>query len=190
MSRQAKTFTTPAEYLAFERACEYKNEYFDGEIVAMTGASRRHNLIPLNVGAQLHAQLRDRPCETYVSDMRVRVPDTNLYTYPDVVVVCGVPQFEDEHVDTLLNPTLIAEALSRSTASYHRVVKFGYYRALESLAEYLLIAQEEYRVEHYTKRPDGRWLLADARSLEATVELASVQCLLALTDVYEKVSPA
>src|SRR5438477_4792045 len=100
MSRQAKTFVTPEEYLALERQAEHKSEYYDGEIFAMTGASRKHNLITTNILGSLWQQLKGKPCEVYPSDMRVRVPSANLYTYPDVVVVCGEPQFEDEHVDT------------------------------------------------------------------------------------------
>src|SRR5918997_1049049 len=123
MSRKPKTFVTTEEYLAFERAAEYKNEYFDGEIVAMTGASRRHNLINVNVLSELHGQLRRAPCEVYPSEMRVRIPAANLYTYPDVTVVCGEPKFEDDYVDTLLNPTLIVEVLSKSTAMYDRTQK-------------------------------------------------------------------
>ncbi|MFN2454797.1 MAG: Uma2 family endonuclease [Pyrinomonadaceae bacterium] len=187
MSTQSKTYLTPEEYLAFERKAETKSEYFDGEVFAMTGASRKHNLIVLNVAAELRAQLRKRECETYVNDMRVRIPATNIYTYPDVVVVCGKPEFEDTGVDTLLNPTLIVEVLSKSTAAYDATAKFGYYRTLESFAEYLLIAQNERRVEQYTRQTDGRWLLTDIRSPDAIIELASTQTTLALPDVYDKV---
>lgn len=187
MSRQAKTFVTPDEYLALERRAEYKNEYFDGEVFAMVGASRKHNLINTNVVSELHRQLRGKPCEVYPSDMRVRIPSANVYTYPDAVVVCGEPRFEDAEVDTLLNPTVIVEVLSRSTASYDRTVKFGLYRTLESLAEYLLIAQNDFRVEHYVRQPDGRWTLTDIRAPEASVELDSIQCSPLLRDIYEKV---
>ena len=188
MSRQAKTYVTPAEYLAYERSAEYKNEYFDGEVFAMNGASRRHNLISINVGAELRAQLRGGDCETYVSDMRVRIPTANTYTYPDVAVACGEPRFEDAEVDTLLNPVLLVEVLSKSTASYDRRVKFDHYRTLESLAEYLLISQDEYHVTQHVKQADGRWLLTDIRGREGRVELASVACTLALSEVYERVS--
>ncbi len=187
MSSQPKTDLTPEEYLTFERQSETKSEYFDGEIFAMTGASRKHNLIATNIVISLGQQLKGRPCEIYSSDMRVRIPATNLYTYPDVVVVCGEPEFEDEYVDTLLNPTLLVEVLSKSTASYDATVKFGYYRTLESLMEYLLIAQNERRVEQYTRQADGRWLLTDIRSPDAVIELTSTQTSLALPDVYDKV---
>lgn len=189
MSRQTKTtHVTPADYLDFERAAEYKNEYFDGEIFAMTGASRKHNLIATNILGSLWQQFRGRPCEVYPSDMRVRVPSANLYTYPDVVAVCGEPQFEDEQVDTLLNPTLLVEVLSKSTAAYDRSFKSGHYRTIESLAEYLLVAQTEHRVERYTRRTDESWVLTDFRTLEGTIELSSVQCQLAMREIYDKVT--
>ncbi len=188
MSSQPKTRLTPEEYLAAERDAEYKSAYLDGEILAMTGASRGHNLIAVNIVGELRQQLRGRPCELYTSDMRVRTPSTGLYTYPDVVVVCGEPQFEDDYVDTLLNPTLIIEVLSASTEAYDRGRKFGYYRIIESLSEYLLVSQDEYRIEKYVKQADGRWLLSDYRTPEEAVELPSIQCTLALSEVYDKVS--
>ena len=190
MSRKPNTFVRTEEYLAFERAAEYKNEYFDGEIVAMTGASRRHNLINVNVLSEFRGQLKKAPCEVYPSEMRVRIPAANLYTYPDVTVVCGEPEFEDDYVDTLLNPTLVVEVLSKSTASYDRTLKSSYYRTLESLKEYLLISQDEYKVEQYVRQQGGRWLLTDIVSLEGRVELASVPCALELREVYHKVNPA
>lgn len=187
MSSRPTTYLTPEEYLAAERRNEYRSEYLDGEMVAMTGASRRHNLITFNIAGELHRQLRGRPCEAYTSDMRVRLPSGRAYVYPDVVVVCGEPEFEDDYVDTLLNPAVIIEVLSDSTERYDRGKKFGLYRTIESLAEYLLVAQDERRIEQYSKQPDGRWLLADYRSPEDLAGLTSVGCTLALRDVYEKV---
>jgi Uma2 family endonuclease len=186
MSSQPKIYLTPEEYLAIERKAEERHEYVDGEMVAMTGASRKHNVIVFNISREISQQLKGRPCEGYASDMRVRVPSTRLYTYPDVVVVCGEPQFEDDSVDTLTNPTLVIEVLSESTELYDRGKKFGFYRTIESLAEYLLVAQDEYKVEQYVKQSDERWLLSDYRSLEDVVELASIQCQLALREAYDK----
>ena len=123
----------------------------------------------------------------YANDMRVRVPSTRLYTYPDVAVVFDEPQFEDDYLDTLLNPTLIIEVLSESTEAYDRGKKFRFYRAIESLAEYLLVAQDEYRIEQYVKQPDGRWLLSESRSADDLLELVSIQCQLSLKEVYDKV---
>ena len=188
MSSQPKTYLTPEEYLAIERKAEYKSEYFNGEMFAMTGASRKHNLIALNIGGELRQQLKGKPCEAYVNDMRVRIPRTRLYTYPDVVVVCGEPEFEDDFIDTLLNPTLIVEVLSESTESYDRGKKSSYYRTVQSLAEYLLVSQDEYKVEQYVKQADGRWLLTDIRSPEGVVELTSIPCVLALKEVYDRVT--
>ncbi len=187
MSSQATTYLTPEEYLALERQDEYKNEYFNGEMIPMTGASRKHNLIVTNLLRELSQQLKDQSCEVYPSDMRVRVHATGLYVYPDIVVVCGEPQLEDAFFDTLLNPTLLIEVLSESTESHDRGKKFSDYRTVESLAEYLLIAQNECNVEQYVKQADGRWLLSDLRSLTDKVELASVPCALALSEVYHKV---
>ena len=187
MSTRPTTYLTPEEYLAAERRAEHKSEYVDGEMVAMTGASRRHNLIAINIAREISQQLKGRPCEGYASDMRVRVPSTRLYTYPDVVV-CDEPKFEDDYVDTLLNPTLILEILSEPTELYDRGKKFGFYRTIETLAEYLLVAQDECRIEQYVRQPDGRWLLSDYRSLEDVVDLPSIQCQLALSEVYDKVA--
>jgi Uma2 family endonuclease len=183
-----KKFMTPEEYLDFERASQTKHEYFAGEIFAMAGASENHNLIVMSAGANLYAQLRKRPCKAYASDMRVKTRSTVLYTYPDISVVCGEPQFEDAEVDTLLNPTVIIEVLSPSTESYDRGKKFQHYRTLESLQEYLLIAQDEPHIEHYVRQPDHQWLLSEAQGMEASLELPFIECTLALADVYEKVT--
>ena len=151
MVSQPTHFYTPAEYLALEREADHKSEYLAGEIFALAGASEAHNTITLNFAAALHAQLRGRPCRVFANDLRVRVQASGLYTYPDVLALCGERRFEDAHRDTLLNPTLIGEVLSPSTEAYDRGKQFGHYRRLESLIDYLLIAQDEVRVEHYTR---------------------------------------
>ena len=120
--------------------------------------------------------------------MRVKVSATGLYTYPDLVVVCGEPRFEDQHVDTLLNPTLIVEVLSDSTEAYDRGKKFGYYRTVKTLAEYLLVTQDQYRVEQYAKQLDGGWMFSEASGLEGIVNLGSIRCAVALREVYDRVS--
>src|SRR6267378_902604 len=188
MSSQIKTYISPKEYLRLERQSEYKSEYLNGEIFAMSGASRKHNLITGNIGSEFNQQLRGKPCEAYISDMRVKVTATGLYTYPDVIVVCGEPKFEDKYVDTLLNPTLLVEVLSPSTERYDRIAKSSYYRTLDSLAEHLLVAQDQHRVEQYVEQADSQWLLFDYRSLDNVVELPSIGCSLALRDVYDKVT--
>jgi len=187
MSQQLKPYISPQEYLRLERQAEYKSEYLNGEIFAMSGASRKHNLLTLNIGGSLNQQLRGRACEAYTSDMRVKVSVTGLYTYPDVVVVCGEPHFEDDYLDTLSNPTVLIEVLSKSTERYDRIAKSSYYRTLDSLAEHLLVAQDEVRLEQYVRNPDGSWLLLDYRSLDDVAELKSIGCSLTLRDVYDKV---
>lgn len=178
---------TPEEYLTLERKAEYKSQYYDGKIFAMAGASRRHNLIAVNIASEMRARLRGRPCEVYGSDMRVKVSPTGLYTYPDVVVVCGEPRFEDDHEDTLLNPTLIVEVLSPSTEDYDRGRKFAHYRQIGSLAEYVLVAQEKHHVERFRRQETGEWLLWETDRPDDTVSLASIGSELALVEVYDKV---
>jgi Uma2 family endonuclease len=187
MSSQANKRYTAEEYLALERQAECKSEYYAGDIFAMAGASRWHNLIVANVVGELSQQRKGRPCATYPSNMRVKISPTGLYTYPDVTVVCGEAQFEDTQQDTLLNPTLIVEVLSESTEAYDRGGKFAHYRKLASLMEYVLIAQTKPHVEHYVRQPDNRWLLAEADGLHQTLHLPSIDCHLALAEVYDKV---
>jgi Uma2 family endonuclease len=177
---------TPEEYLAIERAADFKSEYVDGFIIAMSGARREHNLIAGNLGGELRAQLKARPCETYLSDMRVLVSQTGLYTYPDVTVVCGEPLFLDDTRDNLLNPMVIVEVLSPSTKSYDRGKKFEHYRRLDSLREYVLVAQDEVLVEHYLRQGDD-WLPTVLRSLDDTLSLVSIDCHVSLREVYARI---
>jgi Uma2 family endonuclease len=176
MASHRKHLYTPEEYLALERKAAYKSEYYAGEIFVMSGASREHNIIVANVTTLLNTQLENRDCEVYASNMRVRTPDTTFYTYPDVTVVCGEPQFEDESVDTLSNPTLIVEVLSPSTETYDRTKKFADYRKITPLNEYILIAQQECRVTQYIRQSYGIWLFQEASRLEETLRLASIDC--------------
>ena len=179
-------FVSPEEYLERERRADYKSEYFAGEIMAMAGAKRKHNLVSSNVSASLTAQLRDEPCEVYSNDMRVQADGEKQYSYPDVVVVCGEPQFRDGREDTLLNPTVVVEVLSPSTEARDRGEKFLRYRQIESLTDYVLIAQNERRVEQFTKQSDGLWRLVETFDA-GEVRLDSVGCTLALDDIYNKV---
>ena len=187
MALQPEPRLTPADYLAFERRTDYKSEYLDGEIFAMVGASEPHNLIVANVIRELGNQLKKRPCKVYPSDMRVKVSPTGLYTYPDVTVLCGQAQFDDERRDTLLNPTLIIEVLSDSTEGYDRGKKFEHYRKLESLAEYVLIAQDRCHIEAYRRQPNGQWLLVEATDPQSRIPLPAIDGELVLAEVYDKV---
>lgn len=187
MSSQPKPYLTAEQYLARERTAAYKSEYFRGEVFAMAGASPTHVLIVSNIVAALHGQLRRRPCTVYSTDLRVKAEASGLYTYPDVVVVCGDLQFDDDRQDTLRNPTLILEVLSESTKDYDRGGKFAQYRKIPSFAEYVLVAQDEYHVEHFVKQAEVGWFLTETNRREDTLTLSSIQCTLSLSDVYEKV---
>ena len=187
MSSQPKPYLTSEEYLILEREAETKSEYYNGEIFAMAGASRVHSQVSANIIIALGTRLKGRPCIVYGSDMRVRVTPTGLYTYPDVVVVCGKARFEDKHTDTLINPQVLVEVVSPSTEAYDRGTKFAYYRTLESLTDYVLVSQDFLLIEHYTRQPDNRWLLTAYEGLEAVAVLSSIDCELPLAEVYDKV---
>jgi Uma2 family endonuclease len=181
---------TAEQYLAADRLAAEKSEYLNGEVFAMSGASERHNLIVTNVVRELSAQLKKKPCKVYPSDMRVRVRESNLYVYPDVTVVCDQAEFDDDNRDILLNPTVIIEVLSKMTEAYDRGEKFAHYRRLRSLKEYVLVAQDSTLLERYTRRGEGDWLLSDARLVDDRVTLASIDCVLSLAEVYDKVDRA
>jgi Uma2 family endonuclease len=184
MSSQRTTFISPEEYLAQERLAERKSEYFQGEIFAMSGASSQHVWIVANLMYELGRQLRGKPCRISASDLRLRVTPAGLYTYPDVMVVCGEPRYADDRTDTLLNPVLIIEVLSKSTRGYDRGEKFQFCRTLPSLLEYLTISQEGPHIEHWTRQRENHWDFVDLDDLGQNVELSSIGCVLPLAEVY------
>jgi Uma2 family endonuclease len=187
VSTQAKVRITPEEYLEIERAAEFRSEYLNGEMFPMPGATFKHNLITTNVVVQLSMAFVDRPCLVVSTDMRIKVPSTGLFTYPDVIAPCSQPQLEGDHEDILLNPQLIVEVLSPSTESYDRGKKFAHYRTIESLLEYVLISQTECRVERFTRQNDGEWLYSEATDLNGSIELKSIACRLNLASIYYRV---
>ncbi len=193
MSNALKTRLTPDEYLAIERAADRKSEYWNGEMFALAGASERHGAIVANLVGELRAALKGRPCKVYANDLRLQVAPTGLHTYPDVLVICGSPDFSDDVKDMIRNPKLIVEVLSPSTEDYDRGRKFAHYRTLPSLVEYLVVAQNRPAVERYTRelespeRPGPRWVLTDTSGLEGFVHLVSIDADLALREVYDKV---
>ena len=182
----AQKYLTPSEYLAWERKQPFKNEYHNGRIVAMSGASRAHNRITVDITVQLSNQLVGKECEVFAGDMRVRTSPTISYFYPDVIVVCGEPRFEDDAFDTLLNPILVVEVLSPSTAAYDRGEKFEHYKQLTSLQAYILVSQDRIRVEHY-RRQGTRWLHNTFQRLEDVLSLASIECEVPLRAIYRRV---
>lgn len=182
-------YWTLDEYLIFDRASQQKHEYLDGRVYDMVGGSEAHNVIIGNTFASLHSQLRRKPCKVYVESMRVVTP-SKLATFPDVIVVCGDVQLKDDHRDTLLNPTVIIEVLSPSTAFYDRGAKWAEYKTIPSLRDYLLIKQDEAEIEHFSRTADTEWTDNSVirRGLDQVFEIPSITAVLALSDVYEKIN--
>ncbi len=181
------TYITPEVYIALERRAKVKSEYIHGEILAMSGASRAHNLITVDVTTELNIQSRSHGCEVYSGDMRVRTSRTGSYFYPDVVVVCDKPRFEDNVFDTLLNPTLVVEVLSPSTEVYDRGEKFAHYQELTSLREYILVSQDRIHVEHY-RLMETQWVQKAFHAPEDVLTLNAIECKLPLRDIYARVT--
>lgn len=180
-------YLSPEQYLIQERKSDDKHEYYAGEIFALTRASQQHNLIIGNMISELSLQLKKCVGTVYACAMRAKIAQVGLYTYPDVVVVCGKAEFEDKEQDTLLNPTVVVEVLSKSTEAYDRGTKFKNYCTLSSLTEYILIAQDAYHIEHYVRQTDNQWLLSEVDDPDGLVELPTIQCYLLLNEVYDKV---
>jgi len=187
MSIQPKKNYTEAEYLELERAAEFKSEFYKGEIFAMSGASLQHILIVSNIVASLHQQLKNKKCSVYANDLRIAVKKNTLYTYPDVIVVCGEPELLDDKKDTVTNPKIIIEVLSKSTEQYDRVKKFELYRELDSLEEYLLVSQNEFRVEQFTKQNSLQWLFSEVTKKTDSIKIQTIEAELSVEDIYEKV---
>nr|WP_103016498.1 Uma2 family endonuclease [Salinibacter ruber] len=173
------------EYLERERAApQERHEYIDGWVVRVSGASIEHNFIVSNLNRELGNQLRETDCRVTTNDLRVTFPSLDKYAYPDVVAFCGEPELEEEHLDMLYNPTLIVEVLSPTTEDYDHGKKFSRYRRIDTLQEYLLVAQDAPHVEHYVRQDDGSWRLTDTDGLDATITLPSIEAELPLDEVY------
>jgi len=179
---------TPAEYLRIERAALYRSEYFAGEMFAMAGGTPPHSLIAMNIGGELREALKGKPCAAYNSDLRIRVSASGLYTYPDISVICGELQFDDDKRDTVFNPTLIVEVLSDSTEGYDRGKKFDHYRQIPSLQEYVLVWQDSPKLERFMRSPDGTWNLTIVGGLDQQLVLPSIGVTLKLAEVFDRVA--
>jgi hypothetical protein len=186
MASLPNTLLTEEEYLAIERAAEFKSEFHDGQMYAMSGGSFNHSVLGARIISLLSSQVR-KACRVLNSDMRVRIQSTGLYTYPDCSVVCGEPQFFRDQQDVLVNPILVVEVLSPSTENFDRGKKFASYRTIPSLREYLLVHQDERHVEHFSQQPDGNWLLIDHMGEDATVSIATLSVQLPLSALYASV---
>lgn len=189
MTAVAIKMYTEQEYLELERAAEYKSEYYRGEIFAMSGASRYHNRITENLSIEIGGFLKGKSCQSFSRDMRVHIPENTLYTYPDLIIVCGKPEFLDNQTDTLLNPSVIIEVLSPSTEGYDQGKKFQLYRSLRTLTEYVLIDSQEVRAEVFRKGSNGVWTLAsEADNLEGSIHIGHIDLTLKMADIYAQVN--
>ena len=188
MSSASKTKFTVAEYLAIERKSESKHEFFDGDIFAMTGGTPAHSLIASNFIREAGNALKDRPCVVFTSDLRVKVNATGLYTYPDITIVCGEQRFDDDQRDTLINPTIVVEVLSKSTASYDRGTKSKHFRKIDSLQALIFIEQDCPAVELYRRQPDGNWILTDATELTDSIAIEPIGICIPLAEIYRNVT--
>ena len=179
---------TEREYLVIERAADFKSEFFDGEVFAMAGGTPQHSLIATNLARELGNRLKSGNGVPYNADLRIKIEATGLCTYPDLSVICGPLQFAAGTDDTVLNPTLLVEVLSDSTEAYDRGKRFEHYRQIPACQEYLLVSQQEARIEQFIRQTDGRWLLNEAAGLKATQELPSLRISISLAEVFANVS--
>lgn len=187
MALPHSTTYSEQDYLTLDQASDIKYEYAAGEVFAMSGATRVHNLIVSNVHLSLGNQLLDRPCEIYMADMRVQVRASGSYRYPDICIVCDPPEFADTQPESLLNPTVLIEVISDSSAVTDRIQKLDEYRRIPSLQEYLLISQDRPRIERYQRQDDLNWLYTDLQGLDQQLDLPSLNGVLQLSDVYRRI---
>jgi len=176
-----------AEYIALENEAESKSELFNGQVYAMAGASPTHALITANIIGVVQQQLRGKPCRTFSSDLRVQVSETGAFVYPDVTVACPPLHFAPDDPNSLTNPVVVVEVLSPLTEANDRGAKWGHYQHLASLRDYVLVAQDRQRIEHYERLDDGTWRYSVAEAANGFVSLPSIECRLALGEVYERV---
>jgi Uma2 family endonuclease len=176
---------TVQEYLAIENAAALKSEFFDGEMFAMAGALPPHNKIKSQLEGEFYLRLKGSPCGTTSSDQRIKVGRTGLYTYPDIVIICGEPELDPNDRSTIVNPLVLIEVLSESTEHYDRTIKFDHYRKIDSAREYVLVSQDQPRVERYVRGGDDRWTHDAFVGLDATFSLESVPAKdISLADIY------
>lgn len=187
MTALAYGYVTPEQYLLQEDLAEFRSEYWNGKIVAMSGGTPKHNQIGRNLALRLGIQLDRSPCKLFLTETRVRVPECNTYFYPDAMIVCGTPEYEAGEAEMVRNPTVIFEVLSPGTEAVDRGRKFACYRSLPSLQLYVLIQQDAPAIELYARQPDDTWLLTPLTGLEATLFLNTVGVTLPFTEIYQDV---
>jgi Uma2 family endonuclease len=187
MSTVSKRLLSPQEYLARERLAKFRSEYYRGEMFAMAGVSWEHTLIKDNLAREAGQQLKNGPCRVLTSDLRVKIDATGLYTYPDVLIVCDKPEFEDEVFDTLLNPRVIMDVLSKSTEEYDRGPKFEHYRKVPSVQEYVLVAQDRPHIERHVRQPDNSWTKTEFTDMALTLAFSTIPVQIPLAEIYRGV---
>jgi len=185
--KQKQATYTPEEYLSLEETAEFKNEYIDGEIIPMTGGTTIHNQIAGNFYKTFPFTIDDQDYYTYINDVKVWIEPCQVYTYPDVLIIEGEPIYQGNNPVVVTNPKVVIEVLSDSTANYDRTKKFGFYRSLPSLQEYILISQSAYYVEQFSKRDDGRWLFNPVEGREMLFSLTSINFQISMQDLYQRV---
>jgi Uma2 family endonuclease len=182
-----RRYYTPEEYLALEETAEYKSEYHDGEIVPMAGGTTNHNRIARNILIALTLQLRGQDYELFIGDVRLWIPRVKRFTYPNVMVIAGLPEYYNNRKDTITNAQVIIEVLSKLTKGYDRGDKFKYYRTISSFQEYILLDQSQKFIEQYTKQENKRWSYSVYDEEDAALTFSSFQVEVSLEDIYEKV---
>ncbi|MDZ8107583.1 MAG: Uma2 family endonuclease [Nostoc sp. DedQUE12a] len=187
MQLQEQRQYSPAEYLELEVISDYRNEYIDGQIIPMTGGTPNHNQIALNLSASLNFALKRQPYRVFVAEQRLWIPKKRIHTYPDVMVVSGSLEFAEGRTDTITNPLIIAEVLSKSTRSYDIDEKFAAYRSIPSFQEYILIDQYSNHVEQYYKTDEKKWIFSEYEGEDSILILSSIQFEISLLDIYDKV---
>ncbi|MDJ0731797.1 MAG: Uma2 family endonuclease [Crocosphaera sp.] len=183
-----QNYYTPQEYLSQEETSLVKHEYIDGEIIEMTGGTPNHNEICLNFATTLKLKLRGQNAKIYMTDLRLWIPTYQVYTYPDIMVIKGEPILVENRQDTITNPSLIIEVLSKSTKNYDQGDKFDYYCSLATFQEYILVNQYQYQVKHYTKKTDQQWLITTYNSKDDAFNLISFDCEVNLSEIYEEIN--
>jgi Uma2 family endonuclease len=181
-------YCTEEQYLALEETAEYKSEYLDGEIIPITGGSTNHNQIAGNLYIALSLALKKQNYRIFIGDVRLWIPKVRLYTYPDVMIIFGLPEYRSNRTDTITNPQVIVEVLSKSTKNYARVDKFTFYKTIPSFREYILIDQTKIKVEQYSKTENKRWLYSEYDEEDTALVFNYFQVEVPLSDVYEQVN--
>jgi Uma2 family endonuclease len=185
---QEKRPYSPEEYLELEVQCETRNAYINGAIIPMSGATPNHNRITRNLCGALNFAFKGQPYEVFAVDQRLWIPRKRIYTYPDIVVIQGALELQEGRKDTITNPLIIAEILSKSTGNYDQTDKFSAYRTISNFQEYILIDQYSFRIEHYVKTEPRKWVFQEYDESDVSLHLPSISFEISLADLYDKVT--